>query len=375
MLLGSGMRAFSWKSMFGLPEVFWYATLFMVVIFVADAPGSRSVLPIPADQNTESYFKASTSSFPVDDDAPYITINVAAGRICLRTADTVWLEARCSAGSGAKLRDPATGRVWNFATPTGVFRVQAKAEDPIWKKPDWAYLEDGLPIPENPADRLTANELGRYSLNLGGGLFIHGTLYTRLLGMNVTHGCIRVGDDDLEKIYGAVKTGAPVYIFNSGDYSADSSAEQIMEIDYGSGLVRLLMDGQVIWETSFTGSAINNSSKSMHNAVTARHLYTGRGEYKKRELAVVADELSIEPEKLQRIYPGRFAVVLDDGSVWEITTDIDAATFSNWDNVCFDAIRLISAPFGERCRQLAVGATDALTLYNLVRPGSVISIR
>ncbi len=360
--------------MFGLLKVFWYATLFTVVIFVADAPGSRSVLPIPADQNTESHFKA-TPSFPVDDRAPYITINVAAGRICLRTADTVLLDAPCSAGSGAKFRDPATGRVWSFVTPAGVFRIQAKAENPIWKKPDWAYLEDGLPLPESPADRLTANELGGYSLNLGGGLFIHGTLYTRLLGMNVTHGCIRVGDDDLEKIYGAVATGTPVYIFNAAGDCAESNVEQILEMDYGSGLVRLLMDGQVVWETSFTGSAINNSVKSMPNAVAARHLYIGRGEYKKRELAVVADELKIEPEILQRVYPGRFAVVLDDGSVWEVTTDIDAATFSNWDNVCFDALRLISAPFGEQCRRLAMDAEDALTLYNLTHPGLPVSIR
>jgi len=44
-----------------------------------------------------------------------------------------------------------------------------------------------------------AGVLGDYALGFGQGYFIHGTLYTRLLGRNVTHGCIRVADKDLEK--------------------------------------------------------------------------------------------------------------------------------------------------------------------------------
>jgi L,D-transpeptidase YbiS len=42
---------------------------------------------------------------------------------------------------------------------------------------------------------------------------IHGTLYERLLGRPITHGCIRVGRDDLRFIAAAVRPGTPVYIF------------------------------------------------------------------------------------------------------------------------------------------------------------------
>ena len=143
----------------------------------------------------------------------YLVINVDAGRICLRTADSVLLDVPCSAGSGAVLRDPATGRVWEFTTPTGIFSVKTKAENPLWHKPDWAYLEEGLPVPVDPAQRVVEDELGGFSIDLGDGLYIHGTLYTRLLGMNVTHGCIRVADEDLVEIYHAVEVGTPVYIF------------------------------------------------------------------------------------------------------------------------------------------------------------------
>jgi len=186
----------------------WSATLYGAALLVliataAEAPGFLNQPP-PA---SEVYLGN------LVDESPYIVVNIAAGRISLRTADSVLLDAPCSAGSGGKLRDPATGRVWNFATPTGVFSVTAKAENPIWNKPDWAYIEEKLTIPDDPAQRLEEDQLGGYSLNLGEGLYIHGTVYTRLLGMNVTHGCIRVADEDLERIYQAVKVGTPVFIF------------------------------------------------------------------------------------------------------------------------------------------------------------------
>ncbi|MFC1475672.1 L,D-transpeptidase [Candidatus Zixiibacteriota bacterium] len=366
------VRVLSQKNIFGRCLAFLSAALLALVIFTADAPGLRSSLPVSGGQDAGNYLEDAIAPDPIDDRLPYITINVAAGLICLRKADTVLLGARCSAGSGAELRDPATGRVWSFTTPTGVFHVQAKAKNPIWKKPDWAYLEKDLPIPENPTDRLTTDELGGYSLNLGGGLYLHGTIYTRLLGMNVTHGCIRVGDDDLAKIYDAVEIGTPVYIFNAGGHFEDSNTEQVLEIDYGSCRTRLLMDGQIVWEATFAANGIDNSSKSMSNAVAARHLYTGKVEYEDHELAVVADELRITSEKLQRIYPGLFAIVLDDGSVLEVATNINAAIFSRWDNACFDVLRLISAPFGEHGQQLSMSTTDALTFFTLTQPGLVI---
>ena len=38
--------------------------------------------------------------------------------------------------------------------------------------------------------------MGDYALGIGSGYFIHGTLYKRLLGRNVSHGCVRLGDED-----------------------------------------------------------------------------------------------------------------------------------------------------------------------------------
>jgi L,D-transpeptidase YbiS len=42
---------------------------------------------------------------------------------------------------------------------------------------------------------------------------IHGTLYERLLGRAVSHGCIRVGRDDLRKVWTSTRIGTRIYIY------------------------------------------------------------------------------------------------------------------------------------------------------------------
>jgi lipoprotein-anchoring transpeptidase ErfK/SrfK len=144
---------------------------------------------------------------------PYIVINTHANKLTYRTADTVLLEGACSTGSGGELIDSTTGRHWVFNTPMGIFRVDSKLKDPWWRKPDWAYIEENEQIPKRESDRLDSEMMGDYAIGFGSGYFIHGTIYERLLGVSVTHGCIRLGADDLRKLYEKVKIGTLVYIF------------------------------------------------------------------------------------------------------------------------------------------------------------------
>ncbi len=131
----------------------------------------------------------------------------------MKRRDKILLEAICSTGSGTLLKDPDTQREWLFETPRGRFRVIRKAEDPVWTKPDWAFVEEGKPVPGKWSERRDPNTLGDYALYLGDGYMIHGTLYQRYLGRSVTHGCVRLGDDDLERVYRMTPVGAPVFIF------------------------------------------------------------------------------------------------------------------------------------------------------------------
>ena len=55
--------------------------------------------------------------------------------------------------------------------------------------------------------------LGKYRLNLGGGYALHGTLATDQLGRSVSHGCVRLADHDLEKLWEMTRVGDQVIIY------------------------------------------------------------------------------------------------------------------------------------------------------------------
>ncbi|HUL77903.1 MAG TPA: L,D-transpeptidase [Vicinamibacteria bacterium] len=144
---------------------------------------------------------------------PWIVIDQTHNRLRLMKGDDVVLEAPCSAGSGMVLKEGSRGRVWVFDTPRGRFEVLSKLANPVWRKPDWAFVEEGEAIPKDPGDRLEYGSLGEYALYFGNGYMIHGTLYERLLGRPVSHGCIRLGKEPLREVYRQAPVGTPVYIY------------------------------------------------------------------------------------------------------------------------------------------------------------------
>jgi len=94
-----------------------------------------------------------------------------------------------------------------------VRKVLSRKKDPCWRRPDWDFVENGEPLPTRSADRIDCAALGKYALYLGDGYMIHGTLYERSLGKSVTHGCVRLGADDLEAIWKATQVGTKVYMY------------------------------------------------------------------------------------------------------------------------------------------------------------------
>ena len=160
------------------------------------------------------------------------------------------------------------GRTWRFETPSGLRRVLGKKGNPVWTPPDWHYAEvarrhslklasmkagrtilsDGhwlevrdsviglvdkydreyepLPLDEEivfdgtlfippfgTLNRRIEGELGLHALDLGSGYLLHGTPYKASIGTAVTHGCIRLHDEDIEWLYDMIPVGAKVYIY------------------------------------------------------------------------------------------------------------------------------------------------------------------
>jgi lipoprotein-anchoring transpeptidase ErfK/SrfK len=143
----------------------------------------------------------------------YMVINTTENRFTLYKNRKDILGGICSTGSYVSLEGEGNKK-WVFKTPRGDFKVLTKLTNPVWRKPDWAFVEEGLPIPSpNHPSRYEKGVLGDYALAIGNGYLIHGTLYQRFLGMPVTHGCIRMSDADLKVVYNTLPVGAKVFIY------------------------------------------------------------------------------------------------------------------------------------------------------------------
>ena len=143
----------------------------------------------------------------------YVVVDTHANRLRVYQDGQLLREAICSTGSGTVLKDPRNGKTWVFDTPYGERKVIKKVRDPIWYKPDWAFIEEGQLPPKNPAERADDISLGKYGLYMGDGYIIHGTIFQTLLGRRLTHGCVRLGDDDLEFVFKTVPVGAHVFLY------------------------------------------------------------------------------------------------------------------------------------------------------------------
>lgn len=146
---------------------------------------------------------------------PYLVIDTHDNRLLLRQGEQVLHEAVCATGNGRKLEGRKRWHRWVFETPRGRFRVLRKVEDPLWIRPVWDFIEADEEIPVFAEDRRRFQRgiLGEYAFYFAKDYMIHGTLYEINLGKSITHGCVRVGAEDLRYLYDRVGKGWPVYIY------------------------------------------------------------------------------------------------------------------------------------------------------------------
>jgi hypothetical protein len=162
------------------------------------------------------------------------------------------------------------GQKFRFETPRSRRRVLKKEESPRWNVPEWHYMEraharnleivrlqkddkieladgsflmvmgdnvgrlnhygnfwaftPGLEIifdgkifvpPMGTQQRQVPDALGPYKLDMGSGYLLHGTniFNEDTIGDAVSHGCVRLTNEDLERLYEIVPVGTPVFIF------------------------------------------------------------------------------------------------------------------------------------------------------------------
>lgn len=179
--------------------------------------------------------------------------------------DTV-MTAPVAIGSGETLVHGE--KTWRFDTPRGIRSVRGKNSDPKWSPPEWHYAEtakeyglkiaylsltkpypisrgrkimfqDGeagvfdpdsgfalLPLeeeivfdntlfvpPVGSKNRQVEGTLGKYKLDTGNGILLHGTDKPTSIGKAATHGCMRLRDQDIEWLYDYIPVGTKIYIY------------------------------------------------------------------------------------------------------------------------------------------------------------------
>ena len=137
-----------------------------------------------------------------------ITLNIAEYRMYYYPADVPGTVRSYAHGVGRQ----------DWQTPLGKTSIARKVKDPSWHPPESIRREhaaNGDPLPEivPPGPN---NPLGAYALhlNLPGEYRIHGTDVDKIfgIGMQITHGCVRMYPEDIEALYKSVPIGTAVYI-------------------------------------------------------------------------------------------------------------------------------------------------------------------
>ena len=160
-----------------------------------------------------------------------VTVDVARNRLYLFKDGELVDQSLAATGSEKVLK--AGRRIWLFRTPHGHLKVLRKIKDPVWTKPDWAFVEAGEPVPPlNSPKRQVRGHLGEHALDLGDGIMIHGTDEYDSIGRKVSHGCIRLPNDALKTLYRSVAVGTDVYIFESQVPETAAKRDRHSDLDF-----------------------------------------------------------------------------------------------------------------------------------------------
>ncbi len=118
----------------------------------------------------------------------------------------------------------------NLYEPIGEFEITQKRKNPIWYPTERLRKENPtLPRAVAPGKN---NPLGTRALRLGETAFlIHGTNKPYGIGMRVSHGCIRMYNQDIEKLFDIVDVGTIVKIFRKEIKIGKKSGTDYIEID------------------------------------------------------------------------------------------------------------------------------------------------
>ena len=95
-----------------------------------------------------------------------------------------------------------------WETPTGLFVVMRKERYPLWRNPYTNQI-----VGRGPDNPLGVRWIGFWS-DGNSAIGFHGTPHPHLIGQAVSHGCVRMHNRDVVKLYEQVEIGMPVKVID-----------------------------------------------------------------------------------------------------------------------------------------------------------------
>jgi lipoprotein-anchoring transpeptidase ErfK/SrfK len=145
---------------------------------------------------------AVVSEAPPPKPEPYVLLKLGERRV-------YWVDEASGARESFRV---AIGRA-KYPTPTGRFRVAEMVENPDFLRFDFNNPTKKPfgripPGPNNPLGLRWIAFANAHGWTVG----FHGTAKTSVLGQAVSHGCVRMSNPDVVKLYERVKIGTPVIV-------------------------------------------------------------------------------------------------------------------------------------------------------------------
>jgi lipoprotein-anchoring transpeptidase ErfK/SrfK len=222
--------------------------------------------PLPTEVRAATPAAESIRAAALSDPGFRVLVSTDRRALWLMKKDSVIFAAPVAVG----MHEPFTwaGKTYDFKTPLGRRKVIAKQENPLWVPPDWHYFEKAHELKVTPvqlkpgqvvrltdstrievrgpqvgrvnvygnfwpftpgseiifdkkifippltsAQRKVPEVLGTHKLEIGDGYLIHGTNEATSIGGAVSHGCVRMYNEDVAWLYERVPIGTPVYLF------------------------------------------------------------------------------------------------------------------------------------------------------------------
>jgi hypothetical protein len=158
------------------------------------------------------------------------------------------------------------------------------------------------------------------------------------------------------------------------------SDDPYLVLDFDRRILLIKLKGAVVWSQALAMSGTDSMevSESLSHLrekepidlqpIVGKHLFAFQPRIPDSLLTIVSSALDVKSDLLQRELPSRFQLIWDNGLILEFQTEIKGRPKAPLKNIVRHLHCAFQRLWGQRLFVVKMPATDALTLYRVVRP-------